>query len=62
MQVGRGGKKGSACMSGLKGHPSGKAILQNKASQYPVHQTSPDKRNAHFIVAGVPLAPLSMEP
>ena len=38
-------------MSGLKDRPSGKAILQNKASQHPVRPTRPDGRDAHFVVA-----------
>ena len=48
-------------MSGLKERPSGKAILQNKASQHPVHPTRTDGRDAYFVVANgsYPLSTIS---
>ena len=45
--------KSSAWTSGLKERPSGKAILQNKASQHTVCPTHPDGWDAHFVVADV---------
>ena len=51
--MGDGGKKSSAWTSGLKKRPSGKAILQIKASQHPVRPTCPDGWDAHFVVADV---------
>ena len=51
MGLGGGGKKSSAWKSGLKERPSGKAIVQNKASQHLVRPTRPDGRDAHFVIA-----------
>ena len=53
MRVGGGGKKSSAWTSGLKERPSGKAILQNKASQHPERPTRPDGQDVHFVIADV---------
>ena len=51
--MGGGGKKSSAWTSGLKECPSGKGILQNKASQHPLCPTRLDGQDAHFVIADV---------
>ena len=62
MRVRGGRKNSSACTSGLKEHPSGKAILQNKALQHPVRPTRPDRRDANFVVADVSTWKLLLPP
>ena len=50
---GKGEKDRATWASGVLGHPSGKAILQQLAPKHLVRPTHPDALDAHFVVADV---------